>query len=95
MHVDSHRHGRLIALRFPSDTWPAVVGLLEQAYRTHVAMCLQDTSWTWLVTKREICSKTELRHAWAVYAGPIARLPARATTIYDGPEVTLAAVTSQ
>jgi hypothetical protein len=91
--VDTQRHGRTIAIRFPDVAWPRVVGMLEQADRTHVAMCLEDPYWAWLVTKREICSKAELRRAETVYAGPFERKPKDAThTIYGGPAFVLAAL---
>jgi hypothetical protein len=89
--VDNQRHGRTIAIRFPHAAWPGVVGLLEQANRTHVRMCLADPSWTWLVTTREICSRAGLRRDWTLYAGPFVRRPAAAThMVYGGPAFVLA-----
>jgi hypothetical protein len=89
--VDTQRHGRTIAIRFTPDAWARVVGLLEQANRTHLSMCLADPYWTWLVTAREICSRSEVRSAWMLYAGPSARRPAAAThTVYGGPAFVLA-----
>jgi hypothetical protein len=89
--VDTQRDGRTIAIRFTQDAWARVVGLLEQANRTHLSMCLADPYWTWLVTAREICSRSEVRSAWMLYAGPSARRPAAAThTVYGGPAFVLA-----
>ncbi len=89
--IDPQRHGRPIAIGLPHDAWPLVVGMLEQADRTHVVMCLRDASWTWLVTKREICSRAELQSAWTVYAGPLDHRPADAThTIYERPDFVVA-----
>jgi hypothetical protein len=94
--VDTQRHGRTIAIRFPHEAWPRVVGLLEQANRTHVPMCLEDPEWTWLVTTREICSRAELRRMWTLYAGPFASRPADAIhTVYGGPAFVLAVLPTQ
>jgi hypothetical protein len=82
--VDVQRAGRPIGLTFPPDSWSQVAGLLVQARRLRVDMCVEAVYWTFLVTKREVCSADKMRRSWVVYAGPESLRPAAAThAIYE------------
>ena len=52
--------GRPIALRVGNGAWLDMTGLLVQARRTGVTMCLTDPGYEFMVTSQFICGAAEL-----------------------------------
>jgi hypothetical protein len=52
-------HGRTIVLTIDHAVWQDTTGFLVQAERTHVRACVDQTWWTFMMTKQFICTAQE------------------------------------
>jgi hypothetical protein len=58
--VAAQAHGRTIVIRFNHNAWIDVTGFLVQAERTGVRACVQDPTWTFMMTRQFICTPTQI-----------------------------------
>jgi hypothetical protein len=65
------RDGRTVAIQFPHDSWPVVVGFLVNARRAGVVSCLDDPFWTFMVTTDYICRPGAAASSWQVRFDPV------------------------
>ena len=54
--------GRPVVLTLAHDAWPAMTGILVQAERTGVTVCLDGSRWEFMVTSQFICTPGQLAH---------------------------------
>ena len=52
--------GKTIVIRPTHSAWPELVGFLAQAERTNVSACVNDSSWTFMVTSQFICTPQQV-----------------------------------
>jgi hypothetical protein len=58
--VAAQAHGKTIVIRFNHNSWQDVTGFLVQAERTGVRACVQDRSWTFMMTTQFICTPGQI-----------------------------------
>ena len=72
--------GRYAVISFRHDAWPAITGILVQAERTGVPVCVADPKWEFMMTSQFICTHKEtldgLRFSVWVPAGVPRGVPA-------------------
>jgi hypothetical protein len=57
------RHpGQPIVIHIDQASWVAATGFLVQAERTHVRACIEQASWTFMMTRQFICSPGDTAH---------------------------------
>jgi len=54
--VAAQAGGKTVVIRFNHNAWVDVTGFLVQAERTGVRACVQDASWTFMMTRQFICT---------------------------------------
>ena len=80
---DSQRAGRPVAIVFPHDEWPQVVGFVVEASRSGLTSCVSDPYWNFMFTSDFVCRPAEAASAWQLridFPGPI---PAGARTVWS------------
>jgi hypothetical protein len=66
--------GRPVVLRFDRQAWPEMTGVLVEAERMGVPVCVADPKWEFMVTSQFICSPRELAHGapfWMFLPGKV------------------------
>jgi hypothetical protein len=58
--VAAQAHGKTIVIRFNHNAWIDVTGFLVQAERTGVRACVQDPTWTYMMTRQFICTPGQI-----------------------------------
>jgi hypothetical protein len=74
--------GRPLVLRFENGAWPAITGLLVQAERTGVTVCVADPGWAFMMTQQFICTPAELRDGAPFYVYQPGPVPPGITVVY-------------
>jgi len=58
--VAAQAHGKAIVIRFNHNAWIDVTGFLVQAERTGVRACVQNPTWTFMMTRQFICTPGQI-----------------------------------
>jgi len=58
--VAAHAGGKTVVIRFNHNAWIDVTGFLVQAERTGVRACVQDPTWTFMMTRQFICTQAQI-----------------------------------
>jgi hypothetical protein len=58
--VAAQAGGKTVVIRFNHNAWPDVTGFLVQAERTGVRACVQDPTWTFMMTRQFICTPGQI-----------------------------------
>ena len=64
--VAAQAHGKTIVIRFNHNAWIDVTGFLVQAERTGVRACVQDPTWTFMMSRQFICTPGQISRRRAV-----------------------------
>ncbi|HEY1700149.1 MAG TPA: hypothetical protein VGG75_10605 [Trebonia sp.] len=75
--------GRPVVLRFAHNAWPSITGILVQAERTGVPVCIPGTHWEFMMTSQFACTSGELARGRAFYLyAPPTRMPRWAHVVF-------------
>ena len=70
----------------PSSDWPDIVGLLIAASRMGYQPCVDNPSWTFMMTSRYICTPSQAAHRWKITVSSESQpVPAGSATIFRDP----------
>jgi len=58
--VAAQAHGKTIVIRFNHNAWIDITGFLVQAERTGVRACVQNPTWTFMMTRQFICTPGQI-----------------------------------
>jgi hypothetical protein len=58
--VAAQAGGKTVVIRFNHNAWKDVTGFLVQAERTGVRACVQNPSWTYMMTRQFICTQAQI-----------------------------------
>jgi hypothetical protein len=58
--VAAQAGGKTVVIRFNHNAWIDVTGFLVQAERTGVRACVQDPTWTFMMTRQFICTQAQI-----------------------------------
>lgn len=81
--------GAPLVLRFDGNHWPEATGLVEQARRRDVAVCVEDPYWAFMFTDALVCDPAELAGGRVVAIRT--RPPAEPGAAFSGPGFQLVA----
>jgi hypothetical protein len=86
---DPHRGRRPVAVHFPRDSWPVVAGVVVEASRRQLPICLADPQPRWinLFTARYVCQGQAPR--WHVHIVRGNQGPVGALVVWQGPETVI------
>ncbi len=76
------RAGRVVAIEFPHDEWPVVMGFLVNGRRAGLTSCIVDPFWTFMVTSDNICSG-RLATAWRIRFDPVGNPPQQGAAVWS------------
>jgi hypothetical protein len=60
------RAGRTVSIQFPRLAWPFVTGLVEQAHRQGLRVCLEDQSYALVFTANNLCRYKEAAGSYRI-----------------------------
>ena len=73
--------GRTIVLTFSHNAWPTVTGILVQAERTGVRLCVADPHWRFMLSSQFICVPAQVAGGYRMSVYPAGQQPRGVTAV--------------
>jgi hypothetical protein len=74
---------RPVVLKFAHNAWPSITGILVQAERTGVPVCIPGTHWEFMMTSQFVCTSEELASGRSFYLYALGTpMPRRAHVVF-------------